>query len=616
MKKNFLWLVLIWMTGYLPAQTGEYWQQHVSYVMDIDMDTENHTYHGKQTATYTNHSPDTLHEIYYHLIWNVFKPNSSLYWHNKTRLDPDPRLLKLANLNPDEWGYYTIHSLRQNGKDVAYEITESILRVRLNEPLLPGESHVFEMDYTVRIPKLLRRSGYDNAEGIDFSMAQWYPKIAEYRPDGWHADPFLGREFFGVWGDFDVTIHIDKNYVVGGSGYLQNAGEIWQNKDGEWKLKRTRKKKRTWHFKAPNVHDFSWAADPEYVRETTEAEGVELNFYYIPTEKNRQQWKVLQDYTAQTLAFFNQVIGPYPYKQYSVIQAGDGGMEYAMCTFITANRTQSSLVGVMIHELAHSWFQFVLATDETRHHWMDEGFTTFISTLAHKVLYEKDTENKNYWTRLIETYVAYATGEDTEPMSLYADSYLSHMSYWVNAYDKGGAFLIHLINIAGFDKTMAFLKNYYQTWKFKHPEPEDMLRVAEKTTGMELDWFYNEWVESTHTVDYGVKKVEPSGDKTRIVIQKKGGMPVPVDVLVVSDDGNYHMYHIPYFRTLQYRTQPNFVEKERFTTLAPWYDGFPEYSFEVDVPADQINTVAVDPWFFTLDVAPGNNLWPTETGNH
>jgi len=609
-KTGFFILFLFLFTG-IRAQEN-YWQQHVSYTMDIDMHAAEHTYDGYQKAVYTNNSPDTLHEIYYHLFWNVFKPNSSLYWHNETRKDPDDRLKKLQHLKPGEQGDYHIISLKQNGKDVPFEITEAILRVRLNEPLPPGATHTFEMQYRVKIPKLIRRSGYDNDEGIDFSMAQWYPKIAEYRPDGWHADPFLGREFFGVWGDFDVTVHIDKKYVVGGTGYLQNEDEIWERKDGQWQLKKTRKKKRTWHFVAPQVHDFSWAADPEYVRETVTAEGVQLQFYYLPTSKNKKNWKTLQDYTAKTLAFYNRLIGPYPYKQYSVIQAGDGGMEYAMCTFITGNRSEPGLVGVTMHELAHSWFQFVLATDETRYPWMDEGFTTFISTMAQKVLYEKDTENKNYWTNLIETYYGYMNSDDVEPMSLFSDSYLSHASYWVNAYDKGGAFLIHLINIAGFKSMLDFLKNYYARWQFKHPGPADMLRVAEKTTGMELDWFYNEWVESTHTVDYAVKEVGANGDKTRIVIEKKGGMPVPVDVLVIMKNNDYRMYHIPYFRTLQYRRTPNFVEPEKFTALRPWYDGFPEYTFEVPVPAEDVQTVVIDPWFFTLDIDPGNNAWESK----
>ncbi len=615
MKKYFLLLgVIILFKTYSFAQEN-YWQQHVSYRMDIDMDVKKHRYHATQKAVYTNHSPDTLQEIYYHLYWNVFKPNSSLYWHNETRKDPDPRISKLKNLKPEESGDYHIISLYQNGKPVAFQITESILKVKLNEPIAPGSTHEFTMEYEVQIPIIIRRSGRENKEGVEYSMAQWYPKIAEYRPDGWHADPFLGREFFGIWGDFDVSIHIDKNYVVGGSGYLKNEEEIWKKDDqGNWTLKRTLKKKRTWHFTAPDVHDFSWVADPDYVRKTKETEGVQLNFYYQKNQHLDKKWAKLQDYTARTLAFYNKILGRYPYKQYSVIQAGDGGMEYAMCTFISGKRSEGSLIGVMMHEFAHSWFQFLLATDETRHPWMDEGFTTFISQLAMDVLYKKEN-SINPWMRTVNTYLKFARHEWAEPVSLFSESYISHAGYWVNAYDKGAMFLTHLINIAGLDRTLEFLHQYYETWKFKHPEPADMLKVAEKTTGMELDWFYNEWIESLHTVDYAVKEVTANGDKTRITLSKNGSMPVPLDVAVVlKNNKNYPVYHIPYFRTLKYRQHSAFVGQERFHSIKPWYDGFPEYSFEIPYQMDEIETIIIDPFGFTADIHYDDNIWKYHKG--
>ncbi len=612
MKKNVLFLFFLWGSVIFLYSQENYWQQYVSYTMDIDMDVESHSYKGYQKATYKNNSPDTLDVLYYHLYWNVFKPGSSLYWHNETRKDPDKRISALKKLKPGEAGDYQIFSLKQNGKPVKFEITESVMKVFLDTPIAPGETHVFEMEYKVQIPKLIRRSGRESKEGVMYSMAQWYPKIAEYRPDGWHADPFLGREFFGIWGDFDVRIHIDRDYIVGGSGYLQNEDEIWKkDKAGNWTLKKTRKKKRTWHFIAPDVHDFSWAADPDYIRKTTEAEGVQLNFYYQKNQHIDKKWTQLQDYTKKALKFFNMTLGPYPYKQYSVIQAGDGGMEYAMCTFITGKRSESSLVGVMIHELAHSWFQFVLATDETRHHWLDEGFTVFISELAFKLIYEKE-ESPNVWTDNLETYYAYKDYEFKEPVSIFSESYISHQNYWVNAYTKGAMFLVHLVNIAGLSATLNFLKDYYEQWKFKHPRPEDMLRTAEKSTGMELDWLYNEWIESLHEVDYAVKKVENKNGKSLITLEKKGSMPVPFDVYVVPEEGPAKVYHVPYFRTLKYRNRTIFGDKGKLTTLKPWYDGFPEYSFEVDIPFEDIKTVVIDPYYYTADVDYKNNVWKSK----
>ena len=217
-------------------------------------------------------------------------------------------------------------------------------------------------------------------------MAQWYPKMAEYDVEGWHTPPYIAREFHGVWGDFEVTIHIDKKYTIGGTGYLQNPQEVGHGYEDKTKpLKLPKGDKLTWYFKAPNVHDFMWAGDPEYNHDVLKMEnGIDLHFFYKKTldENFLKNWKDLQPKTAELMTYFSTHIGQYPYKQYSVIQGGDGGMEYAMSTLITGQRKFGSLFGVTAHEMAHTWFQFLLATNESLHHWMDEGFTSYISNKA------------------------------------------------------------------------------------------------------------------------------------------------------------------------------------------------------------------------------------------
>ncbi len=599
--KRFFGLIL-WITGFLPANAQRevasdgYWQQRVHYEMEVDMDVKNHTYHGRQNIIYKNNSPDTLHEIWVHLYWNAFRPGSHLYWHNHHLPDPDSRIEKLKHYKPDEIGKYNFLSVKQNGKEVPYKIYESLMRIDLKKPLVPGDSTNISTDYVCQIPKLNRRSGRDNSEGIDFSMAQWYPKIAEYDRRGWHADPFLGREFYGVWGDFDVRITIDKKYVVGGTGYLQNPGE--EPIEG----------KRTWHFTAPNVHDFSWAADPEYVHETYPGpNGVTLHFYYVPSSKQvKKNWKKLKAYTAKVMDYYNRKIGSYPYRQYSVIQAGDGGMEYAMCTFITGKRSFPSLVGVTFHELAHSWFQFALATDETRYPWLDEGFTTYISTIAMNKLGPGKSEN-NPLMRTVSSYLHFANSKREEPVSIWSELYLSNEAYWTNAYDKGALFLWQLSNIAGYDAVFKFLQDYYAKWKFRHPQPADMIRTAEQSTGMELDWFYNQWIESVHHVNYAIAKVKRAGEnKIEITIKNKGSMRVPVDVMVKTQNG-IKTFHLPYFRTLRYRRNSNF--EGDFEVLNPWFDGPSEYTFTVDVPIENVKGIFLDPFLMTCDTDYKDNVW-------
>ena len=619
--RNFWWLPAMLAFYQMAAQA--YWQQEVKYRMDVDMDVRNHRYHGHQLLAYTNHSPDTLTEVYYHLYWNAFQKGSAMYWHNHTRKDPDPRIERLADIKPGEEGRYFIHSLKQDGQPVGFDITETVMRVKLAHPLAPGQTTELEMDYDVQIPVLIRRSGRDNAEGIAYSMAQWYPKLAEYRPDGWHADPYLGREFFGVWGDFDVTIHIDRNYTVAATGYLQNPDEVKEadfptddlrkKRRKRLRIKYFKQKKLTWHFVAPKVHDFSWAADPFYEHRVVEGpRGVELHFYYVPENKKiRQNWDSLMVYMPRAMAYYDRLVGPYPYRKYSFIQAGDGGMEYAMCTFISGKRKLGGLVGTSMHELAHSWFQFVIATDETRHPWMDEGFTTFVSHLAiHDLWYLPHGESKGIVEDNMSSYMQYVALGQEEPVSLFSDFYDSHLSYWVNAYDKGALFLAGYIQTAGMKALFRFLQNYYRDWQFKHPEPEDMLREAEKAAGMELDWYYNHWIDGIKHIDYAIDTVQVAGkDSTLIRLVKKGNMPMPLDVLVYTRSGKTYIWHVPYFRTLHYRREPLLIRPDGFETVKPWFDGFPDYALKIPVAYEDIKLILLNPDNMVPDIRYEDNVW-------
>jgi plastocyanin len=317
-------------------ETRNYWQQHVDYSMEIDMDVNSFQYKGQQKLVYTNNSPDVLNRVYYHLFFNAFQPGSEMDVRSRTIKDPDPRVAdRISKLLPNEIGYININSLQQNGKSISYETVGTVLEVKLIQPIQPGEKVTFDMDFDGQVPKQIRRSGRNNADGIALSMTQWYPKLAEYDFEGWHADPYIGREFHGVWGDFDVKLTLDKTYIVGGTGYLQNPNEIGYGYETAT-VKRAKGDKLTWHFKAPNVHDFTWAADPDYIHDTIQVpNGPVLHFLYTGDENTQDNWKKIQPQTVKLMQFFSENVGQYPYDQYSFIQGGDGGMEYSMCTFLT-----------------------------------------------------------------------------------------------------------------------------------------------------------------------------------------------------------------------------------------------------------------------------------------
>ena len=565
----------------------EYWQQHVDYQMEIDMDVNTFQYKGKQQLVYTNNSPDVLNRVYYHLYFNAFQPGSEMDVRSRTIIDPDPRVKdRISKLLPHEIGYIKVNSLKQNGKTLSHETVGTVLEVTLNQPIQPGEKVTFDMGFDAQVPKQIRRSGRNNKEGVALSMTQWYPKIAEYDDEGWHADPYIGREFHGVWGDFDVKLTIDENYVVGGTGYLQGEPQV---KAG----------KKTLHFKAPRVHDFTWAADPDFIHDTLNMpNGPTLHFYYKKdlAPNYLDNWKKLQPDTAKLMTYFSEHIGPYPYEQYSVIQGGDGGMEYAMCTLITGQRKYGSLLGVTAHEMAHTWFQFLLATNEAKHEWMDEGFTVYISNLAENEITGKHLKNPQKGA--YKSYIALANSGMEQPLTTHADRYEFNRAYGASAYSKGAVFMAQLGYVIGEENLNKTIKKYFADFSFKHPKPVDIIRTAERITDFELDWYLIDFAQTTNTIDYKVVSVN---DKT-ITLERVGLMPMPIDVTVSYVDGSTEDFYIP--------LQMMRGEKPTSATIIDdWAWAMPTYTFDVGKP---VKSVEIDPSQMMADVQRANNVFNLE----
>lgn len=597
---NLIIFSLLSISIYAQNNTS-YWQQKVDYSMDIDMDVNTHQYTGKQKLIYTNNSPDTLNKVFYHLYFNAFQPGSEMDVRSRTIKDPDRRVNdRISKLKDNEIGYINVLKLKQDGRKVDYKVENTVLEVSLRNPILPGESAKFNMDFEGQVPVQIRRSGRDNKEGVSYSMTQWYPKIAEYDFEGWHAHPYIAREFHGVWGDFDVKITIDKDYVLGGTGYLQNPNKIGHGYQDEGLEVNPRGKTLTWHFKAPNVHDFTWAADPDYIHDKLIAsDGTALHFFYQNDENIIENWKKLQAKTEELLKYFNENIGQYPYDQYSVIQGGDGGMEYGMCTLITGERKFGSLVGVTAHEMAHSWFQFVLATNESQHEWMDEGFTTYISTLAENKVLE---ENKDFPLEgAYQSYFRLAKSGVEQPQSTHADRYAYNFAYGATAYSKGAVFLSQLGYIIGEDNLNETLKRYYKEWKFKHPTPNDFIRIAEKVSGAELSWYLLDWTRTTNTVDYGIQNINTTPNATIVTLERIGLTPMPIEVEVTYDNGSQEIYYIP-LRIMRWE-KPNMEN-----TLEDWSWAMPTYDLTIPNGNFMVKKVEIDPSQKMADIERSNNI--------
>ena len=584
---------------------GQYWQQAVDYTIEVEMDHETAQYNGTETVVYTNNSPETLHKVFFHLYYNAFQPGSEMAIRLKNAADKNRRFkVDIDSLTAQQQGYLKVSGLTQDGIALTPEESETILEVPLAKALAPGESTTFSLSFNGQVPDVIRRAGKNSKEGIAFSMAQWYPKMAEYDYEGWNADPYTGREFHGVWGDFDVKITLDKSFTVAASGYLQNADDIGRGYSDRKKAK-TKKGKITWHYVAPNVHDFTWAADPEYIHDTYPGPNdVTLHFFYKNNPEIIENWKKLQPITAKLMEYFNEKVGPYPYKQYSVVHGGDGGMEYAMLTLITGNRKFGSLVGVTAHELAHSWFQHVLATNETKHEWMDEGFTSFISTLAENEILEENQEfplGGSY-----RSYLRLATSGIEMPQATNANRYKHNAAYESTAYSKGAVFLGQLGYIIGQDKLFETLQTYYDEWKFKHPRPNDLRVIAERVSGIQLQWYLTDWTQTTNRIDYSLAAVEDKGEETEIRLERKELMPMPLEILVQLKDGGAELHYIPISLMRGEKENPYDMA---WTQHPDWKWASPTYSLKLSHKKEDIEAIVIDPSNLMADIDKSNNYY-------
>lgn len=604
--KQILPLLFVFSMTFTNAQ--DYWQQRVEYKMDIDFDTKKHQFNGTQTLKYFNNSPDTLNKVFFHLYFNAFQPQSMMDVRSRTIEDPDRRVQdRISKLDNSEIGYHTINSLDQKGEKLSFIVEGTVMEVTLNEPILPGNSTVFNMTFDSQVPLQIRRSGRNNAEGIDYSMAQWYPKMAEYDEKGWHSHPYIAREFYAPWGDFEVDLSIDKSYVVAATGTLQNNNEIGYGYEDKGVDVKRKGKKLTWKFKAENVHDFVWAADPDYKHVVTNVPGGPvLHFFYQEGEKT-EVWKELPALTVKAFEYIQKNFGRYPFSHYSVIQGGDGGMEYPMATLITGERSLNGLIGVTVHEALHSWYQGLLATNESYYAWMDEGYTSYASNLTMAHLFNRDLKTANAGS--YRGYFSLANSGKEEPMSTHADHFNTNRAYGSASYSKGAVSIAQLGYIIGEQARDEGLLRYFNQWKFKHPDLNDFIRVMEKTSGLELDWYYEYFVNTTHTIDYAVDSVSGDETKTSVQLKRIDKMPMPMDVYVTFADGTKKIYYAPL--AMMRGEKPNETNLER-VVLPDWPWTNPTYSFTIDVPLSQIQKIEIDESGVLADIERENNTWEKE----
>ena len=593
------------------AQNNTYYQQFADYKMEIDVDAKNYSYKGKQQVKYKNNSPDTLSVAYFHLYWNAFKPNSMMDQNVQNNgKEGDKRLQKngisrLASIPKKEEGAQNIRFIKQDGKNLTFEVQETILKVNLAKPILPNSSTTFEMEWDAVIPMQIRRAGRNNAEGVEMTMTQWYPKIAEYDYDGWATFDYLGREFHAPFANFDVKINIDKNYIIGAGGTLVNRKHM-PGYNTKSTAKPDAKGKISWHWKAENMLDFAWAADPDFTVETTQVpDGPELFFVYQKSDKT-QYWEPAKKYTVGFFELMNRQFGKYVYPSYAFVQGGDGGMEYGMCTMILGEaKSLERLVGLMFHEAAHSWYQQMLATNESMKPWLDEGFTSYAESLAMYELFDEKKTAPHPFASTIENYVKFTKTGREVPAVYLADHHKDGTAYSFASYVKGELFLVQLGYILGEDQLSKLMKTYYDIWKLKHPNNRDFMHLAQKISGMDLKWFEHYWINTTKTIDYAVGYMDEKGKKSQLTLYNQGEVPMPIDLTITLKNGQKKHYHIPTNLTRVWKSKDRFGT---FETVSYWPFTQKEYRLELPFAKSEIASVEIDESKRLADVNRDNNV--------
>lgn len=550
-----------------------YWQQHVYYTIDVSLDTENKALTGTETIIYRNNSTDILDEIYLHLYPNAFKD------YNSTLAKEAKADYRLPRFNPEDNGYIDIKEMRvmrrtespdwQSAPLMAYEIDDTILKSRLPDPLPPGGELMIEIVFYEKIRKFLGRAGY---RGNQYDLAQWYPKLVVYDENGWHPDKFhTSGEFYGEFSTFDVSITLPYNYIVAATGEVVEGDPGWDwvrvdtsHSSDEWqseqeKLKEAiekRKEKgetRTVKFHAEKVHDFAWLASPDFLYERGEWDGIPIHVLYGSHARNGWTKKVVQR-GERVLEFLSTKFGRYPYPQLSITHGLlGGGMEYPM---LVMNAGPNE--GLISHEVGHVYFYGILANDELAEAWMDEGFTTFQERWYQETQYGPmgmDRDDfiqripwfartgpfSSYRESTINSALGYMNSGFYEPIAKYAHKFKG--GYGVNAYTRGSLFFEMLKYVVGDEVWDKICHEYFNRWKFKHVNEARFRKVAEDVSGMDLAWYFKQWLHDSLFVDYALGKVKKSKQsdgswRTQVEIKRRERGIMPVEVEVLMPDGS------------------------------------------------------------------------------
>ena len=591
MKNYYLGIILFFSIYNLKSQES-YFQQKVDYLIEAKLDVSSHELVGNIKIQYLNNSPQALDKIYMHLWPNAYSSKRTAFakqalemgmtdFHFSSKSD----IGGIDSLDFKIDGKKTIWKLDGENPDIALIILEN--------DIPPGGSVEISTPFIVKIPRSFSRMGRAKDS---YQITQWYPKPAVYDLAGWHPMPYLAMgEFYAEFGAYDVTLDVPQNYIVAATGRLETKEEKeWVNTlaNGSQNTKSNNARKKI-QFKEENVHDFAWFANPNFtVKKSNVTVGNnDVEVFTYSTDIQGDYWEKANDYTVDAIKFFSDKVGDYQYGQYSVVQAplqAGGGMEYPTITVIDKVSNKEELQHVIAHEVGHNWFQGVLGFDERTHPWMDEGLTTYYDhRYINQALQTKDRFNhylpsfigKNVDLPLINYAVLAQTSRHLDQAINTPSSELSLNNYLLSAYMKPALAFQYLEDYLGTEKLDQVIRSFYEKWKFKHPSPQDLRDEFESMVDRELDWFFDDLIDSNRKIDYKLKSKKTAGGNTILQVENKGDINAPYSVGSKDSDSENNVI---------------------------WNEGHENVEI-VELPGTNLKNIRIDPDGRSLDINRYNN---------
>jgi len=567
-------IFVLFIIAPLVGNAQNYWQQEVNYVINVTLDDKKHELHAFESIVYKNNSPDVLSEIYMHLWPNAYKDRSTALCKQKV----ENGSTRLYYAKEKDRGYIDSLDFRVNGEIVKWEYDEEnidICRLILPAPLNSGDQITITTPFRVKIPKgVYSRLGHI---GESYQITQWYPKPAVYDYLGWHPMPYLDQgEFYSEFGSFDVSITVPENYMIGSTGDL-NDGE----QEVEWlmtKVEETKKyladlenkpkekskgsdkiedivfppsseKTKTLRYTQSRIHDFGWFADKRWhvLKGEVKLPHSEkmVDTWVMFTDDEADLWKDGIEYMNDAVYYYSLWNGDYPYQHATAVDgalSAGGGMEYPNVTVIGTSGSAMRLETVIMHEVGHNWFYGILGSNERDHPWMDEGLNSFNEDRYIETKYPdnrlagekansklaKIFDFAHYRTRALyyNVYLVNARSNYDQPIELNSVDY-SQLNYFGIVYGKTALVFNYLMAYLGEETIDKAMQQFYETWKFKHPYPKDLKIILEEVSEKNLDWFFDDMINSSKKLDYKIVKVKTLGKDDFIRVKNTGEVKGP-----------------------------------------------------------------------------------------